>query len=142
MNIFFSQVYIRPGIDYPFSHLFQKWFSARISELVQPSSQFIKSYGLNYDLIFRISAKTEILKPEIKGPTVFKRNRDVEFTIFLPHNGTKPSGRSEYADVLNHLLDGVVVVLNSLDISTSQLIEKSSNLIESVVNDPTMIDNG
>jgi len=140
MNIFFSQIYIRPGIDYPFSHLFQKWLSARITELVQPSAQFIKTYGVDYELIFNISAKAEILEPEIKGPTVFKRDKDVEFTIFLPHKGSKVTNQIEYADALKHLLNGVVTVLKSFHIDTLQLVENSSNLIERVISDPTMIE--
>jgi len=112
MNIFFSQIYIRPG----------------------------KTYGVDYELIFNISAKAEILEPEIKGPTVFKRDKDVEFTIFLPHKGSKVTNQIEYADALKHLLNGVVTVLKSFHIDTLQLVENSSNLIERVISDPTMIE--
>jgi hypothetical protein len=82
MKIFVGQIYIKPGITFPFSLQFQRWLGDALTERVEASEQFCKAYGANFALGLRISAKEEISEPEIKGPTVFKRNRNVEFTIF------------------------------------------------------------
>jgi hypothetical protein len=140
MKIFVGQIYIEPGINYPFSLIFQKWLSQKLTELVQPSAKFLKTYSIDYNLIFRISAKTKIHEPEIKGPTVFKRDKNVEFTIFLPHNGIEACGQNESTRALNFLMDGVVTVLQSLDIDAARVVENSSMLIEHICSEPTMIE--
>src|SRR5947207_12558625 len=96
MKIFVGQIYIEPGASYPFSHQFQTWLGEELTNRVQPSQQFLRAYPDGFDLIFRVSAKSKINKPEIKGPTVFKRGKDVEFTVFLPHDGREPSDPTGY----------------------------------------------
>ena len=84
MSIYVSQIYPEAGVSYPFNHRFQKYLSDLVSAKVGTSKKFADLYGPEYDLIFRMSAKEGLAKPEIKGPTVFKRDKDVEYTVFLP----------------------------------------------------------
>src|SRR5580704_1479285 len=84
MKVYFSQIYIKPGVSFPFSHHFQVHLSNVITDLVVPSPSFVEKYGDDFDIVFRISAKREIRDNEIKGPTVFNKEKDIEYTVFLP----------------------------------------------------------
>jgi len=84
MKIAFSQVYIEVGANFPFSVHFQRLMTREITALVQPSPKFVEAFGDVSELIFRISAKHELEDNEIRGPTVFKKTKHVEFTVFLP----------------------------------------------------------
>ena len=84
MIVFVTQIYIEPGCDYPCPHIFQQFVSQEITRRVEMSTSFAQQVGPDFKLIFRMSAKPALEAPEIKGPTVFKKDKDVEFTIFLP----------------------------------------------------------
>src|SRR5262252_8362153 len=84
MKVHFGQIYVEPGITFPFSLHFQRRLSDEVSALLAPSAKFIQQYGENWELMFRISAKRTIHDCEIRGPSVFKKDKDLEFTIFLP----------------------------------------------------------
>ncbi len=87
MNIYVSQIYTEPGTSFPFSHLFQKWLSGELSRLAAPLEQWSKKYDEEFSLMLRLNAKKKISSVELRGPTVFKKSKDVEMTIFIPHNG-------------------------------------------------------
>ena len=115
MKLLVAQIYIEPGVTYPFSHHFQLWLGQELTNRVQPSQAFLQVYPEDFDLIFRVSARSKITEPEIKGPTVFKPDKDVEFTIFLPHDGPEPNEPSSFKRALEMLLKSVAVVLQPLD---------------------------
>jgi len=139
MKIFVGQIYIEPEASYPFSHQFQIWFGQELTKRVQASQRFRQTYSDDFDLIFCVSAKTKITEPEIKGPTVFKRDKDVEFTVFLPHDGRERARPSEYRQPLKLLLDSIVTVLQGLGMDASRVMEDSPALIEYVTSNPEMI---
>ncbi len=138
MKIFVGQFYIEPGINYPFSHIFQRWISNELSSLVPPSPAFDRQYP-GFDLMFRMSAKAELASPLIKGPTVFKKTKDVEYSIFLPHLKYDRSDPRSLQEPLKLFLDAVVTVLQSLGADVSELLLRSDSLIEHILADPGMI---
>jgi hypothetical protein len=109
----FRQVYISPGVCFPFSAAFQRYLSAQVSELVDPSPLFTTKYGDGFKLIFNVSAKGGILESEIRGPAVFRRTSDVEFTVFLPFDVIGQAADPIRA-ALEHLLDGFSVGSKSM----------------------------
>ena len=139
MKIFVSQIYTEPRVSYPFSHHFQKFLSEELTSRVVPSDTFAQKYGRHFHLVFNVSAKADIIQPESKGPTVFKKDKDVEFTIFLTYNKRHSRGEEMYRAVLRQLLDEVVDVLKSLQIDVSQVIRDRDNIVERIVADPKMI---
>ena len=141
MKIFIGQVYIRPGINYPFSCYFQKWLGEELTKLVKPSEFFIKTYSDEYSLIFRMSAKSEIIEPEIFGPTVFKKDKKVEFTIFLPHGGKQENLNKEYIVPLTILLNSIIKIFRTMGIDVSAVEKKTSILINQIISDKRMLDN-
>jgi hypothetical protein len=139
MKVSISQIYIEPGVSFPFSHHFQRLFSGEITALVVPSVKFIEKYGSDFALIFRMSAKQDIQGNEIRGPTVFRKAKDVEYTIFLPFDVI-----CRHPEVpktaLRFLLKGVCSVFESLRIDTARVLEKQEALIEQVCSDPMMFE--
>ena len=83
MKVNFCQTYIEPEVDFPFSHHFQHRISAEVTALVEPSAKFIKKYGRDFELTFNVSAKTALQDNEIRGPTVYRKTKNVEVHDFL-----------------------------------------------------------
>ena len=62
-------------------------------------------------------------------PTVFKKAKDVEYTIFLTFDMDEPHTRNVYRRVLRQLLDEIARVLQGLKIDTSSISRDASGLI-------------
>lgn len=138
MKLFVSQVYIEPGVSFPFTLKFQVFLSRQLTDLVVPSSGFTERFGEDYDLMFRMSAKQGLSEPEIKGPTVFKRDRDVEFTVFLPFQKHQAADRTALRDALNYLFAAICKALRELALDTTKLAEEATQIIDAVIEDAQM----
>lgn len=138
MKVWFSQFYIEPGANFPFSVHFQRRMSKELTSLVEPSPRFIETYGADFELMFRISAKHDLDDNEIRGPSVFKKDKDVEFTVFLPFDVIMA-----HADAPKHallfLLKGVCDVFDMLEIDKAKLLDRQRSLIDAICSDPTML---
>jgi hypothetical protein len=139
MKVHFGQLYIREGVSFPFSCNFQRYLAREVTAITAPSPEFAKKYGREFAIIFRISAKTSTDDNEIKGPTVFRKEKDVEYSIFLPFDVIRREDDVPRA-ALRYLLKGVSKVLNSLGIDIEILTERRDSIIEKVCSDPTMFD--
>jgi hypothetical protein len=137
MKIYVTQIYIQAGVGFPFTHRFQQFISRELTNRVQLSERFIEQYGEDFDLTFNMSAKSEIADTEIKGPTVFRRDKDVEYTIFLPFDDQTQDSDLLHSIVVK-LLAGIVRVLDDLKFDTTRLSGDSLSLADHVVNDPVM----
>jgi len=138
MRICVTQIYIRVGVNFPFSHLFQKWLADALTQRVSPSDYFLNRYSAEYCLVFNVSAKAEIKAPEIVGPSVFKKTHDVEYTVFLPFDRDEDYERTGYRRVMAFLFEGIVAVLRGLRIDTSTVEQDMASLIEFAASDPIM----
>ncbi|NJM54748.1 MAG: hypothetical protein HC841_01400 [Verrucomicrobiae bacterium] len=138
MQIHFGQIYIEAGVSFPFSLLFQRRLSDEVNALIIPSTLFVKKYGEDWDLMFRISAKAAIQETEIRGPSVFKKGKDVEYTIFLPFTVIRDS-QDTLRTAIEYLFDAIVSVLTKLEFSTGRLIARRGALVDSICSDPTML---
>lgn len=138
MRVFVGQIYIQPEANYPFSHNFQKWISEELSKIVEPSDSFLKKYTDDFDLIFRISAKKEIDEIEVKGPTVFKKDKDIEFTIFLPYDHNSLETMDDFKQPLLLFLDGVAIALEQLTIDATKVKSNASKMVESIISNKSM----
>ena len=139
MKIFVGQIYIKPGISFPLSFHFQKWLGEELTRRVVASNNFNQTYPGGFDLGFRISAKTDVHRPEIKGPTVFKRDKNVEFTIFLPFRESCKKSQKDYREIMGMILDSIITSLNELSIETKTIEASAADLIEHFVSTPAMI---
>jgi hypothetical protein len=139
MKIWFGQIYIEPGVSFPFSYRFQHRLSEEVTALVLPSAKFIDTYGSDFELMFRISAKRGIEDNEIKGPTVFRKSHDVEYTVFLPFDAIMCKSQVPQS-ALRLLLMGIRVVLQALEIDTAGIAARQEALIEHICSDPEMFE--
>jgi|688.fasta_scaffold518274_1 hypothetical protein len=140
MSIYVSQIYPEAGVSYPFNHRFQKYLSDLVSAKVGTSKKFADLYGPEYDLIFRMSAKEGLAKPEIKGPTVFKRDKDVEYTVFLPFDRSVEMDAKTLSRALDFLLTSMIEILKELEMTTTGLSTELSAIVDRILGDAKMID--
>lgn len=138
MKVWFRQCYIESGANFPFSHHFQKRFSREVTALSSPSAKFIQKYGEESELTFNVSAKRGLQDNELRGPTVFRKTKDVEYTVFLPFDVIMA-----HVDAPRHallfLLKGVCKVFDLLEIDKSRLIEQQESLIDGICSDSMML---
>ena len=87
-----------------------------------------------------MSAKEGLAKPEIKGPTVFKRDKDVEYTVFLPFDRSVDMDANTLSRALDLLLSSMIVILEELDMTTTGLSAELSAIIDRILGDAKMID--
>jgi hypothetical protein len=139
MEIAFSQIYIEAGVAFPFSYRFQHYISRKVMAAVTPSATFREKYGRDFDLVFNVSAKTGTNDNEIRGPAVFKKTKDVEYTIFLPFDVISRK-RDVPRSALQFLLKGTCSVLEALDIDTTRLKKQQDSIIDKICSTPNMFE--
>jgi hypothetical protein len=137
MNCSLSQVYVEPGVNFKFTTVFQRKMKLVLSSSLEPSALFIKKYS-NYSLHFWMSARIGIPEPEIKGPGIYRRTKDVEYSIFLPHSGVPQPFDRSLATPLNQLFSSIANVLSTLQIDSRVLTAQVPALIDEVLSDSTM----
>jgi hypothetical protein len=137
VEVSFSQLYIEAGANLPFSHVFQRYISNETTAAVRPSPQFAKRYGPGFNLGFNISAKRGLKDNEIAGPSVMKKAKEIEYTIFLPFDVVERQPEPARS-ALEFLFAGVCSVLGSLHIDATTLRENKESLIRQICSDPTM----
>ena len=134
MKVFFGQIYIEAGTAFPFSIAFQQRLSGEVTRSIAPSDYFTNEYGQDWSLIFRISAKRNLLQNEVRGPTIFAKEKHVEFSIFLPFD--EISADSDWAGTaLHHLMEGVISILERLKIDSATLKIERARLIREICSD-------
>ena len=134
MKIFVGQIYIKAGVAFPFSLRFQKWLGDALSERVEASMQFSNKYGSGFELGLRISAKEDIEQPEIKGPTVFKQDKTVEFTIFLPYRANDYHDLKVASLLVNQMLQSIVIILQQIDLDPTDILRDTVYLQSEFLN--------
>jgi len=137
MKMLFTQIYIQVGVTFPFNHMFQRYLSAETTKLVEPSPRFIELYGEDYNLVFNVSAKKELAINEIVGPRVTKRDKYVEFSIFLPFTPIMQRPNPNES-ALEHLFEGVYDVLGRYEIDILQLKAEQGKLIGEIMSSAEM----
>lgn len=144
MKLYVSQVWLDDRVSYNFSHIFQRRMHEELTRLVRPSEKFIQQYDEDFELMFNLSSKPRkpnMLENEILGPTVFAKDKDVEYTIFLPFNFkwiSKPLDQNIRHFALENLFSGIFDVLIRYEIDVSMLKQEKNRIISEVLSDPEM----
>ena len=138
MKCFFTQAYIDPDAGFPLSYHFQELLSAEVGNAVVDTREFYKDFGSGFDLTFYISAKAGISSPEIVGPGVFKKSKDVEFTIFLPFPTGYSGDREGLVPVIGNLFSAIEGVLDRLKIPHEGLALSEMKVVKAVLHDSEM----
>lgn len=139
MRIHVSQIYIEPGVSFPFTHVFQKYLGGLLTEDTTSTDAFCQRFGNDYSLVFNVSAKHKLTEPEIKGPTVFKREKTVEYTIFLPCSRDSRHEEHSLTHVLEVLLGCIDSILTDLGMSTHRVAGEARAIAHDIVSSTEMI---
>jgi hypothetical protein len=140
MRIFVTQFYLEPGAAFPFSYHFQRYWSSEISNNVALTPAFSEAYGPDYTVIFRVSADSGLTNPEVKGPTIYAKDEDVEFSIFIPYETDGGLTWKKCKTALTQLLKEIIHVLETLQLDPSWISRNSTGLVEHVLSNDQMID--
>lgn len=138
MKISVCQIYIEPGVSFPFSHVFQARVGSILTKSVGPQALFEARYGKEYDLIFNISAKQALVAPEVKGPAVFKRWKTVEYTIFLPCNTDKCCSAESLRTALALMFESIRDILRKLGMTCAAVDVECNATISDILLDESM----
>jgi hypothetical protein len=138
MKVFIGQIYVEPGVSFPFSHQMQRWMHERLSVLVSPTDEFTARYGSGFELMVRISAKSGRREVEIVGPTVFKKENEVEYTLFLPYDvvAEKPDSRRAAAEML---IEGLLAVFQTAQLDAGALAGQKESMVDYLATEATML---
>lgn len=138
MKVFLGQIYGEPGVSFPFSHHMQTWLGNQLSDLATPSSEFLKKYSADFDLMVRVSARTKSAEVEVKGPTVFKKTKDVEYTVFLPYE-VIVAAEDGCRAAMDLLMNGIQEVFARAHIEAPEFEAKKASMVEGVCSDAAML---
>jgi hypothetical protein len=127
------------GANFPFTYIFQHYISDQIEALISPSDRFIELYGGGYEITFLLSAKKTTRDNQILGPTVYKKTKDVEYSIFLPYRVIKKNP-DVLPTALRYLIKGICSVLESLEIDTTKIKKTQEAMIKHICSTPSMLD--
>lgn len=136
MNVHIGQVYIDVGVKFSFNHIFQKHLHSVLTENTIPSSSFLKKYN-DYEFTFRMSAKKGIIDNELKGPIVFKRDKDIEYSIFLPYDIITQNDNYHYW-ALKYLFKGIFEIYDKYEFKYDYLKKNEEQIIKSIISDKEM----
>jgi hypothetical protein len=139
LKIFTRQIYTEPGIDYPLSHVFQQRIGEILSGLVHPSEEFRRTYGSDFRIIFKLSAKRDISFPEIIDPKVYKKTKDVEYSIFIPHDGSDVNKLDDYTKPIHNFLLDVSSALERLKLNADEVKNNIDSIVKEITLDPAIL---
>lgn len=139
MKMFITQFYIDPTAVYPLTSIFQQYVTERLNQLVSIPPAFISRFGEDWSFVFRMSAKAELIAPDIRGPAVYKRYKNVEYTIFLPFDQSVSLSRDVLSNALRVLLSCIAKALDDCGMDTGKLRAESEAIVSHIMNSPKMI---
>jgi hypothetical protein len=139
MKIVFSQIFVQVGVKFNFSYKLYKYLQEELCWLIAPSVKFIKLYKEDYEIIFNVSAKKELAINEIVGPRTSKKNKTIEFTIFLPYTPTMQEPEPNKS-ALGYLFQGIYEVLGKYEIDMSKLKAEQERMIDKIMSSPEMFE--
>ena len=135
MKVYVSQIYPHVDARYPFSHIFQRYVSDKLTEYLERSEQLAKE-GIEI-VTFQMSAKRGIDSAEVYGPGIYKEDKEIEYTIFIPFRGNTDSPGA-LAEALKHLFSEIIRISKKLGIGTGTLEKQYPKMIQEILSDKTM----
>jgi len=136
MNIYVGQIYIKLGVKFEFSYIFQRYIHSFLTENSIPSVEFVDKFQ-DYELIFNMSAKKDIKDNEIKGPAIFKKTKKVEYSIFLPFDVIMQNADYNYW-ALKYLFKGIYEVYDKYGFNYNSIKNNEEKTIKYILSDEKM----
>lgn len=131
MSVNFTQFYIEPKVFFNLPIDVLEELSGCFSRGLSISGSPKWKYDTEYKLLFIISAKSNTSITEIKGPSVSKKYKSVEYVLYLPYDTIKKHSLPLHA-LLMQLVEAISVVLDKHVIQHSQLEPKLSAIVQDI----------
>lgn len=87
-----------------------------------------------------MSSKSNLQQNEIRGPTVFKKNKSVEYTIFIPFCIIGNRSLEDFLLVLQYLFEGIILIMKNIGINTDKIEAQKDDIIMTILNDGDMFE--
>ena len=108
MKVIVRECYLEAGFSFHFSDSFRKWLDKELAKRISPSKSFLQTYSRDFVVGITLGASSEISEPEVDGPQVFRRDKEVIIQVALPHpGGPCPAEPKGYARAVKQLFDSV-----------------------------------
>jgi hypothetical protein len=114
-TVYLSYLNLTPGLENQFSNESHKTIIKNLRECYSSWQSFSSIYP-QYNIGFIIVTKKNVEKITIKGPTIDKRSKVVDYSIFLPDRNYN---LSEYIDLL---FEGIFLSLSSFYIKKDDIV--------------------
>ena len=139
MKVGFVQAYMQQGAEFPFTCDFQRFLSAEVTSATIASEEYQEKYGEDCTLRFYISAKHDLHDNEVRGPSVFRKTKDIEYTIFLPFSVIMRRNDPRRA-ALNFLFQGIYKVFEKLRIDSTNVRMREEEWTRFICSAPEMFE--
>jgi len=136
MKVGFSQVYIREGVSFPFSHVYQAALGHAFTSSVRPSATFLKKFGGDWTVIFFISAKRDLGETEVRGPGTLRKKKQQEWTLFLPFDVISQQRQPNRAACVE-TIKSACSVLERVGVDAGDVGSRAEELASTFVSNPT-----
>jgi hypothetical protein len=119
---------------------FETWLRRALGKRVKPSEHWTRTYGKDWTLVFALSAKRGRTRPKIfYGPDVNRREKTVAWGISVDYVGNKSHDPKSYVGPIRQFLEGIITVLEKLEMDTSKLSTELPAVIKEFCSNRYMI---
>ncbi|MCB2378237.1 hypothetical protein LGH70_11620 [Hymenobacter sp. BT635] len=106
-----SAIYSEAGVNFPISYLFMRLLREQLAQLEpQHHAVYQAKYGLDFTLGIILSAKSNTSQLEIKGPSLSKKYKVVDDTLYIPFVIAEEA-ETFYSKYVSFVCTGVSTVL-------------------------------
>jgi hypothetical protein len=134
MRILINSLYVEPGLTFEVSSNVMDLISSKIEFLLNPSNIFNQKFK-GFDIGFTISTKREIDHLKITEPLIDREEKEVYFTIWMPHDKIHTS-ENYMESYLDYLFKGILLGLNKYAFETEVLENTFNEIKKEVLNNP------
>ncbi|MEM9885748.1 MAG: hypothetical protein AAF849_07645 [Bacteroidota bacterium] len=118
MNITISSIFPEAGYNFNISYKIHEIIASEINEALTDLGTFDLTFGKDFDLGIIVSTKRKVNDLYVQGPAIFKREKIVDFTIWIPFREVKNS--SSYTNsYIDYLIKGILELFERYDIDTT-----------------------
>lgn len=106
-----SGIYPEAGVNFPISYLFMRLLREQLAQIEPQHHAVLQAkYGLDFTLGIILSAKTGTSQVEIKGPSISKKYKVVDYVLYIPF-AIAEEAETFYSQYVSFVCTGVATVL-------------------------------
>lgn len=137
MKVAISQFYVQQGAEFPFSYKFQRFLSQMLSSKINTAPTPDPATERYSTLIVRLSAKHGLLSNEILGPALYEKDKEIEFSLFLPYNAISKNPHPA-REAIRCIVEGINLIYSKLGLDHARASIDVDVLMNSICSDRNM----